>query len=77
MIVRLYAAARAAAGQSEILVEPGRLDEILGKIAQNNSRLAEVFKQCSFLIDGVVNHEVNALILEQSIIDVLPPFAGG
>lgn len=77
MTVRLYAAARAAAGQSEILVEPGRLDEILGAVAQNNSRLTEVFGQCSFLIDGVVKHEKNVPVLEHSIVDVLPPFAGG
>ena len=77
MTVRFFAAARAASGQGEILVEPGRLDEILSVIAQNNSRLTQVLSQCSFLIDGVVNHEKGVQVSPQSIVDVLPPFAGG
>ncbi len=75
--VRLYAAARAAAGQSEFEVEPGSLDNILGTIAQNNPRLGQVFLQCSFLVDGVALHEKNAQIQANSTVDVLPPFAGG
>lgn len=75
--VRLYAAARAAAGESEILVEPGRLDHILHALAQSNPRLGRVFLQCSFLVDGVALHEKNAQIQANSTIDVLPPFAGG
>lgn len=75
--VRLYAAARAAAGQKEIVVEPGRLDHILHSLAQNNPRLGQVFSQCSFLVDGVVLHEKSAQIQANSTIDVLPPFAGG
>jgi len=75
--VRLYAAARAAASQGEFLVEPGRLDEILGAIARHNPRLSQVFEQCSFLVDGVVSHEKNVQINARSTVDVLPPFAGG
>lgn len=75
--VRLYAAARAAASQSEFLVEPGRLDVILGTIAKHNARLSQIFDQCSFLVDGVVSHEKNMQINARSTVDVLPPFAGG
>lgn len=75
--VRLYAAARAAAGQSEFKVPPGSLDNILSSIAKNNSRLMQVFSQCSYLVDGQVMHEKDALISAHSTVDVLPPFAGG
>jgi molybdopterin synthase sulfur carrier subunit len=75
--IRLYAAARAAAGKSEILVEPNGLEGILDAIAIGNPRLAQVFAQCSFLVDGVAVHDRKAQILAKSIVDVLPPFAGG
>lgn len=75
--IRLYAAARSAAGKSEILVAPGRLDFILDAIANHNSRLKQVFAQCSFLVDGVVLHERDVEIFANSTVDVLPPFAGG
>lgn len=75
--VRLYAAARAAAGQSEIAVGPGTLNQILRALAQDNPRLGQVFSQCSYLVDGVVLHEKDAQIQANSTVDVLPPFAGG
>ncbi len=75
--VRLYAAARAAAGQSEIVVEPGTLNHILRALAKSNPRLGQVFSQCSYLVDGVVLHEKDAQIQANSTVDVLPPFAGG
>lgn len=75
--IRLYAAARAAAGQSEIMVKPGSLDDILSDLARNNARLAQVFLQCSFLVDGLVIHEKDLQIQANSTVDVLPPFAGG
>lgn len=75
--VRLYAAARSAAGQSEICVAPDRLDFILDSISQQNPRLAQVFAQCSFLVDGVAAHDKKVEIQAGSTVDVLPPFAGG
>lgn len=75
--IRLYAAARAAAGFGEIMVEPGSLDEILNALSRNNARLEQVFTQCSFLVDGLVIHEKNRHISGTSTVDVLPPFAGG
>ncbi len=75
--IRLYAAARAAAGQSEIMVKPGSLDDILSDLARNNAQLGQVFLQCSFLVDGLVIHEKDLQIQANSIVDVLPPFAGG
>ena len=75
--IRLYAAARAAAGERELLVAPGRLDHVLAEISHENPRLAQVFLQCSFLLDGVVLHDKTRVIPEGGTVDVLPPFAGG
>lgn len=75
--VRLYAAARSAAGQRELSVAPGRLDLILADIARENPRLVQVFLQCSFLLDGVVLHDKESMVPAGSTLDVLPPFAGG
>ena len=75
--IRLYAAARAAAGERELLVAPGRLDHILAEISRENPRLAQVFLQCSFLLDGLALHEKKTAIPEGGTVDVLPPFAGG
>lgn len=75
--IRLYAAARSAAGQGEISVAPGRLDLILDVMAIDNSRLKQVFAQCSFLLDGVALHDKDVMIPAHSTVDILPPFAGG
>lgn len=75
--LRLYAAAQAAAGNSEIMVQPGSLEAILNSISHDNARLRQVFAQCAFLVDGVAAHEKEIDIPSGSTVDVLPPFAGG
>jgi molybdopterin synthase sulfur carrier subunit len=75
--IRLYAAAREAAGLRETTVDPNRLDRILEAMAIDNPRLKQVFQQCSLLVDGVVVHDRMVQILAPSVVDVLPPFAGG
>jgi len=75
--VRLFAAARAAAGQDEILVAPGSIDEILTFCARDNSELQRVLPQCTVLVDGVASHDHTAIVCPGSQLDVLPRFAGG
>lgn len=75
--MRFYAAARSAAGTRELSVASDRLDLILAEVARQNPRLAQVFWQCSFLLDGVVLHDLESIIPAGSTVDVLPPFAGG
>ena len=75
--MRLYAAARSAAGYSELEVSPDKLEHILASLAIENPRLSQVFAQCSFLINGVVVHDVQAVVAAGSTVDILPPFAGG
>lgn len=77
VIVRFYAAAREAAGMSEISVRAGSLAEILRDISQENARLTQVLERCSFLIDGAICHDRNIEVPPGSSLDVLPPFAGG
>lgn len=75
--IRLYAAARSAAGKSELQAPAGRLNDILDDISRENPRLAQVFLQCSFLLDGLVLHDKESMVPPGSTLDVLPPFAGG
>ena len=75
--VRLFAAARAAAKTDEIMVAPGRIDEILRLCASENAELQRVLPQCSVLIDGVACHDHQVLVRSGSQVDVLPRFAGG
>ncbi len=75
--IRLYGAARAAAGKSEMRIVPKPLNVILEAMAIGNPRLAQVLAQCSFLIDGVAAHDKKMQIPADSVVDVLPPFAGG
>ncbi len=74
---RLYAAARSAAGFSEIDIEPDTLQEVLRSLAQGNPRLSQVFAQCSFLVDGLAVHDPSVEVVAGSTLDILPPFAGG
>ncbi len=74
---RLYAAARDAAGTSEISIAPSSLEELLREISRDNARLSEVLERCSFLVDGAICHDRRIVISAGSTVDVLPPFAGG
>lgn len=75
--IRFYAAARSAAGSSEIEVSPGTLKQILSILSGENAQLANVLLRCSFLVDGTVSHDMESEIIAGSVVDVLPPFAGG
>ena len=75
--IRYFAAARAAAGVSIQRVEPASLKQILTVITADNTQLAQVIEQCSFLVDSVAANDMNMPIHAGSFIDVLPRFAGG
>ncbi|HEY4268002.1 MAG TPA: MoaD/ThiS family protein [Galbitalea sp.] len=77
--VRLFAAARAAAGIGEVTVEvadDATLGDVLAAIVAAHSGLADVIARCSFLGDGVAVTD-RARPFAGSQLDVLPPFAGG
>ena len=75
--VRFFAAARAAAKTDQIYLDAATLQEILTTCIANFPELGRVIPQCSFLVDGVANHDLGIFIKDGSQIDVLPKFAGG
>ncbi len=75
--VRFYAAARKAAGVTELQLEPARAMQILDKAVEAHPNLAQVLPQCSFLLNEVALHDLSTQVLDHATLDVLPPFAGG
>ena len=84
--VRLWAAARAAAGESEVVVEvPGPvsvawLREELVRRHAHGGRLAPVLKVCSVLVGDQPLGKADPASVEVQpggTVEFLPPFAGG
>jgi molybdopterin converting factor small subunit len=75
--LRFFAAARAAAKTASISVEPSQLSTILNQLCSENSELARVIPQCSFLLNSLAVHDLDIQVEAGSVIDVLPRFAGG
>lgn len=76
--VRLFAAARAAAGTTSVDVPAGSVAEVLAVLADKYGEpLARVLARSSYLVDGVACHDREAPLATGATVDVLPPFAGG
>ena len=76
--VRYFAGARAASGVDTESREAGSLDELVGQIvADHGERLERVLTACSFLVDGTTTRDRALVLSPGSVVDVLPPFAGG
>mgnify|MGYP000854540924 FL=1 len=79
--VRLYAAARSAAGRDELTMSPGALHDVLTTATtQLPSGFAAMLESCSVLVDGLAvdaDVEPEYPVAPGSTIDILPPFAGG
>jgi molybdopterin converting factor small subunit len=80
-LLRYWAAAKEAAGTAEEQVTAVTLAEALATArAGHNERFAIVLARCSFLVDGDPvggrDHE-HVGVRPDSLVDVLPPFAGG
>ena len=80
LTVRLFAAAKAAAGTGEVHVPvtpEATVDDLLGTLTEQfGAVLSGVVAHSSFLLDGV-GVEREALIGTAAGLDILPPFAGG
>jgi sulfur-carrier protein len=82
--LRYWAAAREAAGIPE---EPtaahdlaAALDEAVARRAERGAALARVFARCSFLVDSVpvgARDHTTVALLPGTVVEILPPFAGG
>ncbi|MFC9978882.1 MoaD/ThiS family protein [Gordonia sp. NPDC127522] len=80
LTVRFFAAARAAAGAEEkvIDVDPSTpLGVLENTLAAGNPSLAEVLARCSYLRDEIAFSDRTRALGTCTTLDVLPPFAGG
>ena len=75
--VHLFAAARAAVGESVVSVQPGTLGSVLDELCTRFPAFVAVRPRCSFLLDETSCTDHQATINAGSRVDVLPPFAGG
>lgn len=77
--VRLFAAARAAAGHDRVDVSPGTLAEVVNELTERYPGLGPVLPRCSYLLDEMAVHgdHRGITLVDGSTLDVLPPFAGG
>jgi sulfur-carrier protein len=81
--IRYWAAAKEAAGVAEEQVQAGTLAEALGAAhahRESDARFRAVLARSSFLVDGTpagTRPRESVVISEGSVIEVLPPFAGG
>ncbi|MBC9225919.1 MoaD/ThiS family protein [Aeromicrobium sp. 636] len=75
--VRLFAAAREAAGTSETSLVAGTLGELLDGLAERFVDLGPVLTRCSVLVEGIRTTDRETVLPPGLTVDVLPPFAGG
>jgi molybdopterin converting factor small subunit len=76
--VRYFAGARAASGVDTETHEAATLDQLVAQIVESHGeRLERVLTACSFLIDGTAARDRSSALSPGSVVDVLPPFAGG
>jgi molybdopterin converting factor small subunit len=73
--VRLFAAAREAAGSERLEIPAGPVHEGLLDLGLGE-RFAKVLGVCTLVSDGYRLGEGDA-VADGAVVDVLPPFAGG
>lgn len=81
ILVRYWAAAREAAGVAEEELDATTLAAALADVTERRGeRLGAVLARCAFLVDEepVGRRDPHAVALRDgSLVEVLPPFAGG
>lgn len=76
--VRYFAAAAEAAGTNAETVAAHTLGALRAALAvQHGEEFARVLGRCSILVDGTNVDSPEAPLADGSLVDVLPPFAGG
>ncbi len=76
--VRYFAGARAASGVDTEMRDARSLDELVGQLVDaHGEKLERVLTACSFLVDGTTTRDRAMQLSPGSVVDVLPPFAGG
>ena len=78
VLVRYYAAARAAAGVAEESADATTVSALrLELITRHSPRFATVLGACSLLVDGLAVTDGEVELGPGAVVEVLPPFAGG
>jgi molybdopterin synthase sulfur carrier subunit len=81
VVVRYFAAARAAAGLNEEKLElaaGATVADLLDAIrAEHPGQLPGVLDRCSYLLDEIAVRDLGTVLTDSAALDVLPPFAGG
>ena len=81
VVVRYFAAARAAAGTEteKVQLADGATvaDLVAALAAAHGPGLARVLERCSYLLDEVAVRDRTQVVEDGATLDVLPPFAGG
>lgn len=76
--VRYFAAAAEAAGTEQEQVTARDVEELVAQLtAQHGSTLADVLRRSSLLHHGRHVSDPATALDHDSVVDVLPPFAGG
>ena len=75
--MRLFAAAREAAGTSETTVEAATIGDVLDALAARFEDLGPVLTRCSVLVEGTRTTDRATAVPADGTVDVLPPYAGG
>lgn len=76
--VRYFAAAAEAAGTTEEQVEAGDLGALLDTlVGRHGAELDRVLQRSSVLHEGQYVSDRSTTLRHDSVLDVLPPFAGG
>jgi molybdopterin converting factor small subunit len=76
--VRYFAGARAAAGVDTESHHAATLEELVGRLVEaHGEKLERVLTACSFLVDGTTTRDRALPLSPGTVVDVLPPFAGG
>ena len=78
ILVRLFAAAEAAAGTGTEEVEAATLGELKTiLVARHGEEFEAVLGRCSTLVDGKAGLPDDHDLTGARVVDILPPFAGG
>lgn len=76
--LRWFGGAAEASGVDEESYEPGLLSSLLNAARdRHGAEVARVLLRCSVLVDGRNAGSSDPEVPDGSVIDVLPPFAGG
>ena len=76
--VRYFAAAAEAAGVSSEMVDAPTLGTLRSAVTERHGdAFARVLERCSVLVDGMNTGDPDTPLATASLVDVLPPFAGG